>query len=152
MDNLVDAPLKPEAEDKLAHVDAELQTLHDGAVSQYYRDLMGRGGGPGSFHHLVGQWLSEAGDAGPTLDWKALLALTVTDFETCSGRLKETLQRGEAVDYANNTWGKAAGIALRKFLSAPMDHYREVMAGCRDCIAADTTANPPGPLSIPQSI
>ena len=96
---------------------------------QYYRELMGDRGGPGSFHHLVGQWLGEAGEAGNAADWKSLQELEAADFERHRMRLKEVLERGESVGYATNPWKQAAGLDLRHFLSRPMDAYRGTMAG-----------------------
>jgi hypothetical protein len=142
LDNLADTALKPNAADKLKRVDAELQQLHHELAS--YRDaLMGKDGGPGSFHHLVGQWLSELGEAPPGVDLTPLERLPLANFERHQLRTKEMLERGEAVDYARNPWRQAAGLALTQFLAQPMDVYRAALARfVLAAQAADATADP----------
>lgn len=135
LDNLADTAIPLYAPKKLAKVDAELQTLHD-ELTQYYRQLMCRDGphqergGPGSFHNLMGQWLNESGEAGIVLDERALQGVQPGEWEQNAGRLKEVLERGDAVGYATNPWKLAAGIDLPRFMADPMDVYRNILATC----------------------
>ncbi|HWE02188.1 MAG TPA: AAA domain-containing protein [Tepidisphaeraceae bacterium] len=129
LDKLPDTSLNPAAAKKLKKIDAELQRLHD-ELSAYYRELMGERGGPSSFHHLVGQWLAENGDGGDAVDWKSVQDVDTADFESHRTRLREVLQRGEAIGFATNPWRPAIGLDLGQFLANPMDRYRRAMGQC----------------------
>ncbi|HEX8525302.1 MAG TPA: AAA domain-containing protein [Tepidisphaeraceae bacterium] len=145
LDGLVDAPLKPRAAEILGRIDAELQTLHDDLLS-YHKILIGNNGGPGSFHHLVGLWLSEMGNSTLTVDDRPLRDLPAGELEKHTTRLKEVLERGEAAGYSTNQWKDAAGVALVDFLSTSMESYRSAMNECvRDAEALDATRDPVAP-------
>ena len=142
LDNLPDAPLQPDAPRKLERIDRELQSLHE-ELTTHHELLMGRQGNVGSFHQLVGQWLGENGEVEPGADWTALQALEAAEFERWSVRLKETLERGEAVNFASNPWRQICGLPLAKFLSNPMDRFRMAMASCQTAAQeVDATHNP----------
>ncbi len=150
IDTLADTPGKPGAAEAVARMDAELQVVHD-ELTAYHRDLMGGrgdgGGGPGSFHHLVGQWLREDGHAGPAeLDPKPLQSVPLSDFDRNRDRLRDVLDRGGATGYAANPWRKAIGVDLAKFLAEPMDAYRAALDRCSAAArAADATLDPTHP-------
>ena len=150
IDTLADTPGKPGSADTVYRLDVQLQAVHD-ELTGYHRDLMaGRGdggGGPGSFHHLVGQWLREDGHAGPAeLDPKPLQSLPLAEFEKHRDRLRDVLDRGAATGYAANPWRKAIGVDLAKFLAEPMDTYRSALDKCAAAArAADATLDPAHP-------
>ena len=67
-------------------------------------------------------------------------------------RLKEVLERGEAVGYAANPWKEAAGLGLTPFLAEPMDAYRAALGRCGEAAAAaDATADPQHPPFAPDA-
>src|SRR5439155_15638297 len=109
-------------------IDAELQTLH-ADLNEYHRALVGDGGGPGTFHNLVGLWLAESG-ADVILDERTLQNSPSADLRVHGTRLKEILERGEQSKYATNPWKKAAGIHLYEFLANSMEVYRSSLASC----------------------
>ena len=129
LEALSDAPRDSGAAKKLEKIDAELQQLHDD-LTQYYRDLMGHGGDSGSFHHLVGQWLSDAGATVDGIDERGLQQISTGDFNAHAGRLKELLTRGEQVGYADNPWTAAAGVTLPAFLETPANVHTAALAAC----------------------
>jgi hypothetical protein len=145
LDGLVDAPTKPRSAEILARIDTELQTLHDDLLS-YHQILIGNNGGPGSFHHLVGLWLSEMGQSTLSVDDRPLRDLPAGELEKHSTRLKEVLERGESARYSANQWKDAVGVPLVDFLSTSMESYRSAMNECvRDAEAVDTTRDPLAP-------
>ena len=147
LDALNDSPVPPATEHKLTRTDEELQTLHD-ELSAYYAKLMGERGGPGSFHHLVGQWLGESTAASlAAVDDKALQEVPAADFDRYAQRLKEVLERGEAVTYVDNPWTRAAGVSLSAFLQTPMNDHRAAVA--RAAAIAQETDAAIDPLSPP---
>ncbi|HEV2292251.1 MAG TPA: AAA domain-containing protein [Tepidisphaeraceae bacterium] len=148
LDALADEPVKVGADARLAKVDAELSALHQDLLA-HHRALMGQNGGPGSFHHLMGQWLaSAAGDA--NVDEAALESLPAREFDRHAERLKEVLRRSEAVGYQNNPWRAAAGMALPELLAEPMQSLRDRMAWCRQAAAAaDARRNQFAPPFMP---
>jgi hypothetical protein len=142
LDSLAESSVTPGTELKLSRIDEELQTLHD-ELSDYYKSLMGRQGGPGSFHHLVGQWLNETGDVGTTVDERPLQQIPAADFDRHAQRLKEVLSRGEAVGYADNPWVAGAGIGLPAFLELPMNVLKSAASACTSkASATDASLDP----------
>jgi hypothetical protein len=128
LDGLVDAQTKPRAAEELAKVDADLQTLH-ADLMEYHKLLLGQtGGGPGSFHHLVGLWLQEQGCPNVELDEKTLVESSAADLRTQGTRLKEVLERGGVCAYATNAWKRAAGVPLADFLATPMEQFRTALS------------------------
>ncbi len=146
LDGLVDAQTKPRAAEELAKVDADLQVLH-ADLMEYHRLLMNNnGGGPGSFHHLVGLWLQEQGCGDVMLDERTLAESSAADLRTQGTRLKEVLQRGESCGYATNPWKHAAGIPLADFLATPMEQFRGALASCvKYATDADSSRDPLAP-------
>jgi hypothetical protein len=145
LDGLVDAPLKPRAQEILNRIDAELQTLHDDLLN-YHKILIGNNGGPGSFHHLVGLWLAEMRNSTLTVDDRPLRDLASGELEKHSTRLKEVLERGESAGYCANQWKDAAGVPLVDFLSTSMESYRSAMSECvRRAEELDATRDPQAP-------
>ncbi|MEA2736266.1 MAG: hypothetical protein QOE14_2717, partial [Humisphaera sp.] len=150
LDELVDAATKPRAAEELAKVDNDLQMLH-ADLTEYHKLLLGEsGGGPGSFHHLVGLWLQEQGCPAIDLDEKQLAESSAADLRTQGTRLKEVLERGEVAQYVTNPWKAAAGTALREFLSTPMEQFRSALAACvRFAVEADASRDPLSPAYLP---
>jgi hypothetical protein len=152
LDGLVDAQTKPRAADELAKVDLDLQTLH-ADLTEYHRLLLGQtGGGPGSFHHLVGLWLQEAGCDRVELDEKMLAESSAADLRTQGTRLKEVLERGDAAGYSTSPWKTAAGVPLADFLATPMEQYRTSLAACvKHANELDAARDPLAPAYAPGS-
>src|SRR4029450_12850873 len=92
--------------------------------------MTGTGGGPGSFHHLVGLWLQEQGCCDVILDERTLAESSAADLRTQGTRLKEALERGDSCGYSTNPWKNAAGIPLADFLATSMEQFRHAMAQC----------------------
>jgi len=151
LDGLVDAPLKPGSKDILGRIDTELQTLHDDLLN-YHRILIGQNGGPGSFHHLIGIWLTEMGNTSLMVDDRPLQSLVAGELEKHSTRLKETLERAEMAGYRTNPWKDAGGVALSDFLATSMESYRAAMNQCvADAHEADAAHNPVAPGYAPDA-
>ncbi|HYO10870.1 MAG TPA: AAA domain-containing protein [Tepidisphaeraceae bacterium] len=149
LDGLVDAQPKPRAADELAKIDNDLQTLH-ADLTEYHKLLVHTNGGPGSFHHLVGLWLQEAGAVGVQLDERELAESSAADLRTQGTRFKEVLERGQTADYSRNPWKDAAGIPLADFLATPMEQYRTALNNCvRYAGEADASRDPLSPAYAP---
>jgi hypothetical protein len=151
LDTLAELRTKPSAEKQLEKIDTELQALHDELTQQHQALMQRPDANSASFHEMMGQWLSiPASDV--RFDEASLNGVTPALLEAQTHPLTELLDRGAAVDYANNPWALAAGMPLATFLAMPMDQVRQKMNdACAAAANIDATAHPTIPPFAPEA-
>ena len=133
LDELAEARTDPEAEKKLAKIEADIAAVH-GELSAYFAAVSGTVDGV-SFHDLVGTWLVNGGDQ-PVAAGEAVAAVPVAELAANRAGLVDLFKRAESVGYSRNPWTKCAGISLAEFLTRPMAEWRTLL----DRLAAAATA------------
>jgi hypothetical protein len=124
LDELADAKTDPEAEKKLARIEADIAAIH-GELSAYFSAVSGTVDGI-SFHDRVGPWLAADGDQ-PVAAGAEVQAVPVAELAANRASLVDLFRRAEAVGFSRNPWARCAGIPLANFLTRPMAEWRTVM-------------------------
>ncbi len=150
LDDLAETKTDSHAGKRLEQTDARLQKLHEQLT--IYRGALVEPEPTTrlSFHDLMGQWLSTPTPAALQVDEPGLKQLPLPQLDEVRPMLRETLQRGDDVAYANNPWRHAAGISLADLLSRPGEWYRGAIdALCAAARDADATIDPFIPPFMP---
>jgi hypothetical protein len=130
LDNLADAPQVDDPTPELARVNAELDRLN-GELHEYFDALAEKDDSGFDFHELAGRWLEtqtvlprDASIEAP----RDLATVPPSYVLQREGELRNTLERAEAANYAENSWVSTHSLTVDGFLSRSMPAIRQALA------------------------